>query len=124
MLPALLHRFAAPPLAEPVPAWRARVPSGRQAAGRDEDARVRARDDADEQDERQVLERARSQQVRADEEDGADQRSAVTDVLIDRTRVWFTEKLAASLYVCRLFPVRPAVFSRIESNTTTVSYSE
>ena len=48
-------------------------------------------------------------------------RSAVSEVLIDRTRVWLSARLAASLYVERWVVSRPAVFSRTLSKTTTVS---
>jgi hypothetical protein len=48
----------------------------------------------------------------------------MTEVLMDRTRVWFTARFAAWLYVIRLPPARPRVFSRTLSKTTTVSYSE
>ena len=43
------------------------------------------------------------------------------EVLIDRTRVWLTARLAAWLKVIRLPPAMLAVFSRTLSKTTTVS---
>ena len=46
---------------------------------------------------------------------------AMIEVLIERTRVWLTARLTAPLYVMRLPPARPAVFSRTLSKTTTVS---
>ena len=46
--------------------------------------------------------------------------SATIEVLIERTRVWLTARLAASAYVVRLCR-RFAVFSRTLSKTTTVS---
>ena len=46
---------------------------------------------------------------------------AITEVLIERTRVWLSARLAAWLYVLRAEPSRPAVFSRTLSKTTTVS---
>ena len=47
--------------------------------------------------------------------------SAITEVLIDRTRVWLTARFAAWVNVILLPPVMPTVFSRTLSNTTTVS---
>jgi len=49
---------------------------------------------------------------------------ATTEVLMERTRVWLTARLAASEYVRRVWVVMWAVFSRTLSKTTTVSYSE
>ena len=46
--------------------------------------------------------------------------SATIDVLIERTRVWLTARLAALAYVVRLAR-RFFVFSRTLSKTTTVS---
>ncbi len=48
-------------------------------------------------------------------------RSATTVVLIERTRVWLTARLAAAEYVMRLVRKASAVFSRTLSKTTTVS---
>ena len=47
--------------------------------------------------------------------------SATTEVLIDRTRVWFAASSTSSAKVRRRWPVRSAVFSRTLSNTTMVS---
>ena len=47
--------------------------------------------------------------------------SATTEVLIDRTSVWLTARLAFSAYVNRDWSSVSAVFSRTLSNTTTVS---
>ena len=49
---------------------------------------------------------------------------ATTEVLIDRTSVWLTARLAASAYVRLVVARMWAVFSRTLSNTTTVSYRE
>ena len=45
------------------------------------------------------------------------------EVLIERTRVWLTARLAARAYVV-WWALRSLVFSRTLSKTTTVSYSE
>ena len=49
---------------------------------------------------------------------------ATSEVLIDRARVWFIDRLTISEYVMRPDAPRPWELSRIRSNTTTVSYSE
>ena len=49
---------------------------------------------------------------------------ATTEVLIERTRVWFAASSTSSAKVLRRWPVRSAVFSRTLSKTTIVSYSE
>src|SRR5664280_68530 len=49
---------------------------------------------------------------------------ATNEVLIDRARVWFMDRLTMSEYVIRPEAPRPLAFSRIRSNTTTVSYRE
>ena len=46
---------------------------------------------------------------------------AVTDVLIERTSVWLSARLACSAYVLDVDLRMPLVFSRTLSNTTTVS---
>ena len=45
-------------------------------------------------------------------------------VLIERTTVWFTARLAACEYVILDVDVIDLVFSRTRSKTTTVSYNE
>ena len=50
--------------------------------------------------------------------------SPTIDVLIDRTRVWFTARFTVSENVRVDRSVIRDVFSRILSNTTTVSYRE
>ena len=47
--------------------------------------------------------------------------TAMSEVLIERMRVWFSARFAASAYVRRVSPSRPRVFSLTLSNTTTVS---
>ena len=47
--------------------------------------------------------------------------SATTEVLIERTSVWLTARLAFSAYVYRDWSSVSAVFSRTLSKTTTVS---
>ncbi|MNI78182.1 hypothetical protein D3C73_1345340 [compost metagenome] len=51
-------------------------------------------------------------------------RTATIMVLMERTRVWLIARLTSSPNVRRVDVVISAVFSRILSNTTTVSYSE
>ena len=51
-------------------------------------------------------------------------RTATTEVLIERTRVWLMPRFTSSSKFRLCCSVKPAVFSRILSNTTTVSYSE
>jgi len=48
-------------------------------------------------------------------------RTATTEVLIERTRVWLMARFTCCEKVRRVCPNRFAVFSRILSNTTTVS---
>ncbi len=50
--------------------------------------------------------------------------TATIEVLIDRTSVWFSARLAISEYVKRFCLTTPRTFSRTLSNTTTVSYRE
>ena len=69
----------------------------REQRRRDEDRGVRAGRDADEQRQRQVLERARRRAARRRRTRiAATGSSAMIEVLIDRTRVWLTARLAAS----------------------------
>ena len=69
----------------------------RQHRGGDEDRRVGADRDAHEEGEREVLQRAGTEHVGTDEEQAATGSSPTIEVLMDRTSVWLTARLAASL---------------------------